>query len=99
MPSRRDPSSLFVPALTVWFVPTSFPSCHISLRDLPFVCTKIQHTTAMLGSQQLFALFLVCPSLGAAFATLFPLSVAGLSAANSLTPASPKADKTGVQAC
>lgn len=50
-----------------------------------------------LGSQQLFALFPVCPSLGAASATLFPLSVEGLPAANSLTPVSPKSDKRSLK--
>lgn len=91
--SRRDLASLFVPALTVWFVPTSCPRRHISLQDLAFLCTKTQHMIVMLGSQQSFALFPVCPSRGAVSASLFPLSVAGLSAANSLTPVSPKSNK------
>lgn len=95
-PSRRDLASLQVFALTVCSVPTSFPSCHIFLRDLPFLCSKTQHTTVALGSQQLSALFPVCPSRGPASATQFPLSVAGLSAADSLTPVSPKSDKRGL---
>jgi hypothetical protein len=49
--------------------------------------------TVMRASQQSFALFPVCPSQEAASATLLPLSVAELSAANALTPVSPKSDK------
>lgn len=95
-PSRRGLASLFTPALTVWSVPASSPSCHISPQDLPSVCTKTQHTTARLGSQQWSAQPLACPSLRAASATQSPLSVAGLSAANSPAPASPKEGERGL---
>ena len=62
-PSRRGLASLFTPALTVWSVPASSPSCHISPQDLPSVCTKTQHTTARLGSQQWSAQPLASPSI------------------------------------
>lgn len=52
---------------------------------------------AMPASQQSFALLPVCVSPAAASAILFPLSVAGLSAANSLTPASPRSDRRGLK--